>query len=271
SSVSGFSFIDEVAISKNESLLSASSTSKTLANASQQAVPLRVSTNVRELTANQKYFVYATAVDQAGNESLPSNIVDFTTNGEQPLPIELKDFYATVNKGFVRLTWTTVSETNNDYFTVERSLDRKTFKELGTVDGSGNSTSLLEYNFDDDLPVPGLIYYRIKQTDTNGVFDYSHIINVNYNDAAAEFSLNVYPNPVSTPEVYLKLKTSNTESPVSVKIVDLLGKVHMNRSFEANELINELSLDRSSLSGGIYIFLVQQADRVIKKKVIIDN
>jgi len=120
----------------------------------------------------------------------PITLGSLTSNN--PLPIELLNFNAVLNNRQVELTWQTASEHNNDYFTVERTTDGINFEPLQYVDGAGNSNSLLNYSTIDPNPANGYTYYRLKQTDFDGAFDYSEIRSV-YLGATDELS--VYPNP----------------------------------------------------------------------------
>ncbi|MGZ4033386.1 MAG: hypothetical protein ACXVP4_00870, partial [Bacteroidia bacterium] len=82
-----------------------------------------------------------------------------------PLPIELINFSATLNENnTVDLQWTTATEINNDYFTIERSADANNFTELSKTNGAGNSTHVLNYSSVDDTPLKGTSYYRLRQT-----------------------------------------------------------------------------------------------------------
>ncbi len=93
-----------------------------------------------------------------------------------PLPIEMVRFDGACAENSVSLKWTTATETDNDFFTVERSVDGISFAAVGNVNGAGNSTQLLNYEFGDTDPFSGANYYRIKQTDFNGHYSYSKII-----------------------------------------------------------------------------------------------
>ena len=109
------------------------------------------------------------------------------------LPIELLSFTAKLSDGNVLVDWATSSETNNHYFTVEKSRDGKSFEEVGKVDGAGNSSMIHYYHLVDPKPFTGLSYYRLRQTDFDGHFTYS--------DPVAVFNLEknskwyVFPNP----------------------------------------------------------------------------
>ena len=85
-----------------------------------------------------------------------------------PLPVELVSFTSQCNESNVSLAWSTATETNNNYFTIERSDDGVAFRAIGTVQGGGNSSQMLSYSFVDNEPTAGTTYYRLKQTDYNG-------------------------------------------------------------------------------------------------------
>ena len=90
-----------------------------------------------------------------------------------PLPITLVNFDAQSLENIVKTTWVTSSETNNDYFTIERSIDLENWEEIGVVDGAGNSIEENQYEFDDIRPLTGVTYYRLKQTDFDGQTSYA--------------------------------------------------------------------------------------------------
>lgn len=118
--------------------------------------------------------------------STVTNFSPFTlasSSAENPLPIELVDFSAAVvrNETAVLLEWQTASEINNHYFTLERSLDGFNWTEIHEEFGAGNSNSLLRYEYLDEEPVSGISYYRLKQTDFDGQFEYFPIRSVQIN------------------------------------------------------------------------------------------
>ena len=117
--------------------------------------------------------------------------IDNTTT----LPITLLSFNAEKNVLEVLLTWTTVSEINNDYFTVERSKDGINFTEVGSVEGAGNTNTKRDYRLVDNTPYHGTSYYRLKQTDFNGMFTYSELRTVNYSSSSLVNNSTIYPNP----------------------------------------------------------------------------
>ena len=95
------------------------------------------------------------------------------------LPIELLSFNGVSNKGYNSLYWSTASETNNDYFSVEKTLDGNNYSVVGVVNGAGNSQILNNYELKDFSVEKVINYYRLKQTDINGNYSYSNTISIN--------------------------------------------------------------------------------------------
>lgn len=97
--------------------------------------------------------------------------------GSEPLPIELLYFTADViNSDHVKLEWETVSEINNERFEIERSSDGTNWDIIGTVNGNGTTNESLKYSYSDRFPLQGLSYYRFRQIDYDGKWEYSDIV-----------------------------------------------------------------------------------------------
>jgi hypothetical protein len=160
------------------------------------------------------------------------------------LPIELVDFSALLkNDRTVELAWQTASEKDNDYFTIERSIDGENWAAIQEIDGAGNSTTMLNYVTTDLVSEKGIFYYRLKQTDFDGAFTYSDIRAVVVNQSTSEMS--VFPNPTngSFTLTYLEEKDApalyTTMGPVAIKY----DVIPTNGGF---------IYDISSLANGIY-------------------
>jgi hypothetical protein len=110
------------------------------------------------------------------------------------LPIELLSFTPSIKPDRIELNWTTGSEINNDYFTLERSRDLYGWEVLGFVEGAGNSSTPLSYSFSDLRPLDGLAYYRLKQTDFDGKFEYFGPIAAHYDLGLDGLDFNVMKN-----------------------------------------------------------------------------
>jgi hypothetical protein len=128
------------------------------------------------------------------------------------MPIELISFAGKVDGGIVNLKWSTASEVNNDYFTIEKSEDGFTFDAVGYVDGYGNSNEVLYYEYVDENPYQ-LTYYRLKQTDYDGAYSYSSIIKVSeelcstdeIEIASTEGSVNVMVNTTQSGKMNISI------------------------------------------------------------------
>jgi len=162
---------------------------------------------------------FAIAKDPFGNIYLTGNIegtVDFdpttqlTANNSQDifiakygpfsaLPVKIINFKGENRGAINKLAWTTAIETNNSRFELERSSDAISFKKIGFVSSkglNGNSTIELNYIFEDMNPMPGRNYYRLKQIDFNGQFEYSKIVLLRTSKSNAITIQNIFPNPV---------------------------------------------------------------------------
>ncbi|MBS1558665.1 MAG: T9SS type A sorting domain-containing protein, partial [Bacteroidetes bacterium] len=155
-----------------------------------------------------------------------------------PLPITLSYFKAVLDNGVAKLVWETESELNNDFFTLERSADGNVFEPITTLKGAGTTSVTTDYSYIDENPLPGISYYRLKQTD----FDrHETIAGIAFIENKGEgFSFNVYPNPVSSGE------NLNSNFSGSAIIYDALGQPVL--------MVNSArQMNVSSLSSGIYM------------------
>jgi hypothetical protein len=104
---------------------------------------------------------------------------NFVINCSNPLPIELLSFDGFNYNSHNLLSWKTATEMNNDFYTIERSSDGINWEKVANIDGAGTSTTLLSYTFKDYMFIKDAInYYRLKQTDFNGQYEYSGIISI---------------------------------------------------------------------------------------------
>ncbi|MDD2983891.1 MAG: choice-of-anchor Q domain-containing protein [Crocinitomicaceae bacterium] len=149
--------------------------------------------------AGNNTYISTVSTDLGGNTRIQNSVVDlgaFETTPPSPLPIELVKFDVVSENAQVLINWTTASERNNDFFTVEKSINGTSWSQLITVKGQGNSTSLNYYNVIDGQPYFGTSYYRLKQTDFDGKTEYFDIKSVNLN--RKNMDIKVHPNPTSS-------------------------------------------------------------------------
>jgi hypothetical protein len=181
------------------------------------------------------------------------------------LPIELLSFYGN-NQGKINmLYWTTASQTNNDYFTLEHSVDAQNFDGIGTVNGAGTSSQKMSYSLPDNNPYP-ITYYRLKQTDFDGKFTYSQMISIAINSIDI---ISIYPNPSSTTISYIISSMEDTQ--VKIDLIDVLGRSIVTQTQSVLQGINNFSLSVSNLSDGSYLLMAKTSTGSyrIQKQVVV--
>lgn len=191
-------------------------------------------------------------VEAVGNIFFDISNEDFTIE-DNPVPVELTAFFALNTNEGVMLKWVTSTETNNQGFSVERSKDYKNYSEVAFVEGSGTTTQPHEYNFIDKTAETGIYYYRLKQIDFDGSYEYSNVVEISVN-APEEFALEQnYPNPFN-PSTVINFSLP-VDANVTINLYNTLGE-------KVDEIINkELSIgnhdvnyNASHLSNGVYYY-----------------
>ena len=177
------------------------------------------------------------------------------------LPIELLNFNAKLlDNHFIELNWQTASEINNDYFTIERSIDGVNWKKIKEVDGAGNSSSLLYYYSVDNKPYLGISYYRLKQTDFDGQFAYSQIRSVNI-ESDDHYKIEMYPNP-SNKRITIVGSKNELED---VIICNSLGQDVTMLTQRVDNNKTKVIIDLTKLSSGIYFVKTKTTTNKIYK------
>lgn len=170
-------------------------------------------------------------------------------------PVQLLNYTARRNGDFALLTWNTVSEIDNKFFTIEKSEDGIHFFEIGRVTAT-NSSMTSSYVFNDDLKgKEGKYYYKLSQTDEDGTINFLGIRYVSF-DGGKKLVQSVYPNPY-TKSVTIQL--NKDEEGVIVSIVDMTGRV----VFQSNEYNIEgqkIVLLEEQLPSGPYIIIVRSSE-----------
>ncbi|MEO1624002.1 MAG: T9SS type A sorting domain-containing protein [Bacteroidota bacterium] len=181
------------------------------------------------------------------------------------LPVELLSFEARkTDDQQVELAWQTASEQNSAFFSVERSLDGKKFEPLAQVDAAGNSLATQTYQIWDEKPGKGLNYYRLKQVDFGGTFEYSHLQVVEFE--SKELSLSVFPNPASSA---IELRFDRQVRQSELAIYDLTGKLIIERNFSGRQPAQPIAVD--NLPNGIYWLRVTADDQFFSKRIVVQR
>ena len=187
---------------------------------------------------------------------------------EGALPIELLAFSATPLQSQVHLSWTTASEDNNAYFSIERSANGESFETIGDLDGAGTSSSILKYRFIDRQPFTGRSYYRLKQVDYNGNHTYSPIEGVLIK-SQIEHRLSLRPNPASKNGTLSIDYLIPAEVGSGVLIIyDLKGRMMLKETINSDKSVFTTTLNE--FSEGIYLVVIESANgtKLTKRLVI---
>jgi hypothetical protein len=183
-----------------------------------------------------------------------------TTEANNPLPVEFLSVDAFLENNFVVIEWATATERNNNFFTVERSKDGVNFEIIAVIPSQseyGYSNRILNYSATDTSPFQGVGYYRIKQTDFDGKFDYSNTVGVYYHKQG-DIAINLYPNPNRGNEFNIVLNGLQNYESVVITITDLYGKPAQTEFVYADDqgrLIRTIK-PHNKLAQGVYILSV---------------
>ncbi len=174
-------------------------------------------------------------------------------SGGGTLPIKLKYFAGTASNGIVKLSWVTSSELNNDYFTIERSKDGFNFSSISKINGSGNSTSNLTYNYEDDAPIAGTSYYRLMQTDYDGHSEVFPPVVIKMNNTANKSGIiSVMPIPFQN-EMTVRCSIVKPGL-VDFILIDVSGRTVRKVTLVAGEGMNTIPFaDLGDIPDGIYL------------------
>jgi subtilisin family serine protease len=214
------------------------------------------------------------AVVDALTGSVPNNTwgygkLDILAASEEPLPVELSSFSASLISSTVKLSWQTATEINNYGFDIERcalSAERQAWNKIGFVNGNGNSNSTKSYSYEDKNVTPGKHSYRLKQIDNDGKFEYSKSIEVDMNGVNKfELSQN-YPNPFN-PTTTIRFNLPEAGN-VKLTLFNILGQ-------EIKTLVNEvkeagthtINFNAGELNSGMYIYKIEAGSFVQTRKM----
>jgi hypothetical protein len=238
--------------------------------------------NVYDLYNNTHDVIYAQnndwgVYDSTEIEAHIFHVVDDSTLGlvkfipfATSIPVELTSFTASVIDGSVVLNWSTATELNNSGFEIERKqvfssqspVNNQNWVSIGFVNGNGTTTEKSFYSFIDDNPEQGKSFYRLKQIDFDGTFEYSNVIYV-INNSVTYFSLEQnFPNPFN-PSTIIKysvpsvISTEGRNLNITIKVFDVLGnEIATLVNEEKPAGIYEVQFDASKLTSGVYFYRI---------------
>jgi len=194
-----------------------------------------------------------------------SYIIDMTDN----VPVELLSFSSSVAVNVVTLYWSTATELNNHGFEIERSFDKTNWRTIGFREGKGTTSEPQQYSYSDKLSgiESSRFYYRLKQIDFNGSFEYSDIVEAEIAPSVFSLSQN-YPNPFNPgTTISYQLPVNGF---VTLKVYDVLGnEVATLENEEKSAGEYEIEFDGSNLTSGIYFYKLQSGSFVETKRMLL--
>jgi Secretion system C-terminal sorting domain len=181
------------------------------------------------------------------------------------LPIELLNFKSTcLNEKQRILNWSTASETNNDFFEIEKSDNGLTWKTIKTINGAGNSSELLHYSYQDTSYNTDNVYYRLKQTDFDSQYKYSSIISNECNLSKNQI-ITLYPNPANN-QLYID---ATIFGDIEIEIYNCLGQVVTHKNYvRASDNYDSYLIDVAGLTKGSYYAKISNSKQTFVGKFI---
>jgi hypothetical protein len=207
-------------------------------------------------------------IEAVGNVFFDLSNANFTII-DNPIPVELASFNAVSDENGVVITWSTVTETNNSGFNVERSSNGQSFEKVTFVEGNGTTTEKKYYRFVDNTPIGGRNYYRLSQVDFDGTINKSNIVEVDV-ELPLTYSLEQnHPNPFN-PSTTINYQLAK-DGFVTLKIYNVIGRevaVLVNQVKPAGKHTVEFN-STNNLSSGTYFYELRSGDFVSTKKLML--
>jgi hypothetical protein len=185
-----------------------------------------------------------------------------------PLPVEIMYFTAEMNTGTTaKLGWATASESNNDKFIIQRSLNGVSFIDVGNVSGKGTTQTINHYQYIDTFSeqAPKFIYYRLKQQDFNGTYKYSPIRKLTI-PVLQNTVMNVYYSKTAQK---IFVSSSATENLKAITVAAVNGQVLVNQNFRQNAANSDIQINSGMLTNGIYLVNLYYDTGVITTKLVV--
>ncbi len=198
-----------------------------------------------------------------------SNLSYTTTAGCTPMPVELMNYNAECNAETSLLTWSTASELNNDYFTIEKSTDNENFVKIAIVEGAGTTNTTSNYSYSDRINTSGnSVYYRLSQTDYDGTTKNLGVRAVTCFNEQNQ-NITIYPNPSSD---FLNIEfISETDQTLNIKIFNAIGELLLLQSGQSVPGLNKIELPVFDFPEGIYHIMISGSGVSKSQRIIISR
>ena len=196
-----------------------------------------------------------------GTSRIITSPIWYTRNDANLLPVKLSVFTVQKAGKSAQLDWTTEQEINSSHFIAERSSDGRNWNSILRVNAAGNSSIVKKYRAFDNAPLSGINYYRLKQFDVDGKFEYSTVKTLTFNIA---YSIAVAPNPARD---FINITTAKDQNTVlNIQLADVTGK--MLRTIQSSQSLIRIST--AGIAKGLYFIKVKDENAVQTQRVIIE-
>ncbi len=183
----------------------------------------------------------------------------------QTLPVTLSRFDATKKGDAIVLNWHTSSEENNLGFDIQRSHDGESWQTLYFQKGRGTTSEIQQYQYNDEAPLPGKNYYRLKQIDIDGQFDFSEMVLVDFEN---HIKASLQSNPVVNGKIVLQVETKQAEE-ARLQLINGSGEVINSSEHQLIKGYNEIEWSANSLPAGIYFIFMETKKFIYKEPVLV--
>ncbi len=181
------------------------------------------------------------------------------------LPMELTAFTGALEDYSVTLNWQTASELNSTSYEIERRNDNTDFRKIGTIRAAGNTNQSIDYQYIDEFPPNGMLYYRLKMIDQDKRFRYSKIIAIK--NSRPDNEIELYPNPVKAGSTFQIITNKGLRQDGLAQLFDFAGRKVLEQSLAFTAKQHEIDLEE--LSPGVYLIQVNYDNETESKKLVV--
>ncbi len=184
------------------------------------------------------------------------------------LPVDLLTFNAThLDQGYVEVSWVTASELNNAHFELERSVDGIHYKVIAQIPGAGTTQEIQQYSYRDMDTFQGRYYYRLRQVDFDGSFEYFYTVEVIVKGTSTIGVLAAYPNPVED-SYHMEISLPG-EQPATIIVYDMQGNQVWGRRLNRGRVgYHAFEINASSWKAGVYVYRLMMGKELVQGKII---
>ncbi|MEY3416458.1 MAG: hypothetical protein RL060_569 [Bacteroidota bacterium] len=207
----------------------------------------------------------ATPIANSGSAIVSSTVCS------SPLPVLFGKFYASNKSDGNDVFWETSQEFNNDHFDLERSHDGINFEKITEVKGQGTKTSTTSYLYNDtEVDALSPVYYRLKQVDVEGKFEYSNVIFLN--GAEGNSAIEIFPNPLEVGTTLNARFGKEDEGKATVSLFDLSGKLIHDYLMEHVQSGGIYAIEDKNLLlvKGTYLLQIKTLQHVYNQKIVVN-